>query len=79
MAKRKAQKRKRATSTARKRTPKRASGKRPTKKRQAKARSVKKRPGQSPESGSIPTRPCDWIGRDAPSRSRCPRPRRRWT
>ncbi|HVG56720.1 MAG TPA: DUF6335 family protein [Vicinamibacterales bacterium] len=44
MAKRKAQKRKGATSTARKRAPARASGKRPTKKPQAKARVVKKRP-----------------------------------
>jgi Family of unknown function (DUF6335) len=44
MAKRKAPKRKRATSMARKRTPKRASGRRPITKRRAKARSVKKRP-----------------------------------
>jgi hypothetical protein len=44
MAKRKPQKRKRATSTARKRAPARASGKRPTRKPQARARGVKKRP-----------------------------------
>lgn len=57
MAKRKAPKRKRASSPSRNRTQKRASGKRPTKKRQLKARPRKTRPRSAARTKATPPTP----------------------
>ena len=70
MAKRKAPKRKRASSTPRKQTQKRASGKRPTKKRPAKVKSVKKRPRSvARKRAATPTS----VERKEPTTARAPR------